>query len=89
MTGRILMNRWTKYVSITSGDMNDYTDGGVYYLVNAETGIENSPGPWFNVYCFPSGWGVVQVAIKSDGSVMKIRAREDNVWKGWKKVTMT
>ena len=81
--------------TVSSGDLNDYTTTGKYYMPNALSNYTNHPatgtdmGDWFvmKVDAYHSGDTIVQTIYQTNSGDVWIRQRWSNAWKSWRQVT--
>ncbi|QLI94577.1 hypothetical protein H0G69_06390 [Limosilactobacillus mucosae] len=81
--------------TVSSGDLNDYTTTGKYYMPNALSNYTNHPatgtdmGDWFvmKVDAYHSGDMIVQTIYQTNSGDVWIRQRWSNAWKSWRQVT--
>ena len=81
--------------TVSSGDLNNYTTTGKYYMPNALSNYTNHPttgtnmGDWFvmKVDAYHGGDMIVQTIYQINSGDVWIRQRWSNAWKSWRQVT--
>lgn len=81
--------------TVSSGDLNNYTTTGKYYMPNALSNYTNHPttgtdmGDWFvmKVDAYHSSDMIVQTIYQINSGDVWIRQRWSNAWKSWRQVT--
>ena len=81
--------------TVSSGDLNDYTITGKYYMPNGLSQYTNHPttgtdmGDWFvmKVDAYHGGDMIVQTIYQINSGNVWIRQRWSNAWKSWRQVT--
>ena len=81
--------------TVSSGDLNNYTATGKYYMPNGLPYYTNHPttgtdmGDWFvmKVDAYHSGDMIVQTIYQINSGDVWIRQRWSGVWKSWRQVT--
>lgn len=81
--------------TVSSGDLNDYTTTGKYYMPNALSSYTNHPpadidtGDWFvmKVDSYHNGDMIIQTIYQINSGDVWIRQRWANAWKSWRQVT--
>lgn len=81
--------------TVSSGDLNNYTITGKYYMPNALSNYTNHPttgtdmGDWFvmKVDAYHGGDMIVQTIYQINSGDVWIRQRWSNSWKSWRQVT--
>lgn len=81
--------------TVSSGDLNNYTTTGKYYMPNSLSNYTNHPttgtdmGDWFvmKVDAYHGGDMIVQTIYQMNSGDVWIRQRLINTWKSWRQVT--
>ena len=81
--------------TVSSGDLNDYTTTGKYYMPNALSSYTNHPTTGtdmddcfaMKVDAYHSGDMIVQTIYQTNSGDVWIRQRWSNAWKSWRQVT--
>ena len=81
--------------TVSSGDLNDYTTTGKYYMPNALSNYTNHPTTGtdmddcfaMKVDAYHSGDMIVQTIYQTNSGDVWIRQRWSNAWKSWRQVT--
>lgn len=81
--------------TVSSGDLNNYTTTGKYYMPNSLSSYTNHPttgidmGNWFvmKVDAYQGGLMIVQTIYQINSGDVWIRQRWSNGWKSWRQVT--
>lgn len=81
--------------TVSSGDLNDYTTTGKYYMPNGLSQYTNHPttgtdmDDWFvmKVDAYHGGDMIVQTIYQINSGDVWIRQRWSNAWKSWRQVT--
>lgn len=81
--------------TVSSGDLNNYTTTGKYYMPNGLSHYTNYPttgtdmGDWFvmKVDAYHSGDMIVQTIYQINSGDVWVRQRWANAWKTWRQVT--
>lgn len=81
--------------TVSSGDLNNCTTTGKYYMPNSLSSYTNHPttgtdmGDWFvmKVDAYHSGDMIVQTIYQTNSGDVWIRQRWDSAWKSWRQVT--
>lgn len=81
--------------TVSSGDLNNYTTTGKYYMPNGLSQYTNHPttgtdmGDWFvmKVDAYHGGDMIVQTIYQINSGDVWIRQRWSNAWKSWRQVT--
>ena len=80
--------------TVSSGDLNNYTTTGKYYMPNALSNYTNHPttgtdmGDWFvmKVDAYHSGDMIVQTIYQINSGDVWIRQRWSGAWKSWRQI---
>ena len=80
--------------TVSSGDLNNYTTTGKYYMPNALSNYTNHPttgtdmGDWFvmKVDAYHGSDMIVQTIYQINSGDVWIRQRWSNVWKSWRQI---
>ncbi len=80
--------------TVSSGDLNNYTTTGKYYMPNALSNYTNHPttgtdmGDWFvmKVDAYHSSDMIVQTIYQINSGDVWIRQRWSNAWKSWRQI---
>ena len=80
--------------TVSSGDLNNYTTTGKYYMPNSLASYTNHPttgtdmGDWFvmKVDAYHSGDMIVQTIYQINSGDVWIRQRWSNSWKSWRQI---
>lgn len=80
--------------TVSSGDLNNYTTTGKYYMPNALSNYTNHPttgtdmGDWFvmKVDAYHSGDMIVQTIYQINSGDVWIRQRWSNSWRSWRQI---
>ena len=80
--------------TVSSGDLNNYTTTGKYYMPNSLSNYTNHPttgtdmGDWFvmKVDAYHSGDMIVQTIYQINTGDAWIRQRWDSAWKSWRQI---
>ena len=81
--------------TVSSGDLNNYTTTGKYYMPNALSNYTNHPTTGtdmddcfvMKVDAYHSGDMIVQTIYQTNSGDVWIRQRWDSAWKSWRQVT--
>ena len=81
--------------TVSSGDLNNYTTTGKYYMPNALSNYTNHPttgtdmGDWFvmKVDAYHGADMIVQTIYQINSGDVWVRQRWSNAWKSWREVT--
>lgn len=81
--------------TVSSGDLNNYTTTGKYYMPNGVANYTNHPttgtdmGDWFvmKVDAYHGGDMIVQTIYQINSGDVWIRQRWRNAWKSWRQIT--
>nr|WP_278764130.1 hypothetical protein [Limosilactobacillus mucosae] len=80
--------------TVSSGDLNNYTTTGKYYMPNALSNYTNHPttgtdmGDWFimKVDAYHGGDMIVQTIYQINSGDVWVRQRWSNAWKSWRQI---
>lgn len=95
ISGKPSMPNADDTTTVSSGDLNNYTTTGKYYMPNSLANYTNHPttgtdmGDWFvmKVDAYHSSDMIVQTIYQINSGDVWIRQRWSNAWKSWRQIT--